>query len=49
MNSHIGLLLLLLLVGRFEGKPLMIEQKEEFLSLMRSKTIAVVFYGESDT
>lgn len=31
------------------GKLLMIEQKEEFLSLIRTKTIAVVFYGETDT
>lgn len=31
------------------GKPLMIEEKDEFLSLVRSKSIAVVFYGEPDT
>jgi hypothetical protein len=31
------------------GRPLMIEEKEEFLSVVRSKSIAVVFYGEVDT
>jgi hypothetical protein len=42
--SWLGVVLgVLLAVG--EGRPLMIEEKDEFLSLVRSKSIAVVFYG----
>lgn len=39
----VALLGVLMVAGM--GKPLMIEEKDEFLSLVRSKNIAVVFYG----
>lgn len=38
-----------LLMWALAARPLMIEEKEEFLSVVRSKSIAVVFYGDAET
>ena len=50
-SKSFGILLILLcaLLVPISSSPLMIEEKDEFLEKIRTKDIAIVFYGSNDT